>query len=198
MTSPGKSASSRKSRRWNWPKQYFDAGPARYLWNSGMFVWRARTLLDCIRRYEPGVFAGLDEIAVAWDTPRQARSARKGLSAVEEDQRRFRGDGAGLARSKSVRGRHPDAASLARRRLLALLRRDLPPRRAAKRAGRPEHVLIDSRGCLAASSDPEHLIALVGCENLLVVHTPDATLVCPADQAEKIKELYKQIESKYG
>ena len=61
-----------------------------------------------------------------------------------------------------------------------------------------EHVLIDSANCLAASSDPEHLIALVGCENLIVIHTPDATLVCRADQAERIKDLYKQIESRYG
>jgi len=28
-------------------------GPERYLWNSGMFVWRAATLLDSIRRYRP-------------------------------------------------------------------------------------------------------------------------------------------------
>ena len=39
-------------------KGYFAAGPARYLWNSGMFVWRAETLLECIRRYEPANCCG--------------------------------------------------------------------------------------------------------------------------------------------
>jgi mannose-1-phosphate guanylyltransferase len=46
-------------------EQFFIAGPAKYLWNSGMFVWRAVTLLDCIRRYEPEIHAGLLRIAEA-------------------------------------------------------------------------------------------------------------------------------------
>jgi mannose-1-phosphate guanylyltransferase len=50
---------------------YFDAGPDRFLWNSGMFVWRAETLLECIRRYAPDNHAGLTQIADAWDTPRR-------------------------------------------------------------------------------------------------------------------------------
>ena len=49
--------------------RYFSAGPERYLWNSGMFVWRAQTLLECIRRYEPDNAAALDRIADAWDRP---------------------------------------------------------------------------------------------------------------------------------
>ncbi|MCE5269113.1 MAG: mannose-1-phosphate guanylyltransferase, partial [Planctomycetaceae bacterium] len=52
-------------------KQYFQAGPERFLWNSGMFVWRAATLLDCIRRYVPETHAGLMRIADVWDTPRR-------------------------------------------------------------------------------------------------------------------------------
>ena len=49
------------------------AGPERYLWNSGMFVWRAATLLECIRRFAPAAHASLLQIAAAWDGPdRQA------------------------------------------------------------------------------------------------------------------------------
>ena len=50
---------------------------------------------------------------------------------------------------------------------------------------------MDTRGTLAASSDPEHLIAAIGCEDLMIVHTPDATLVCRADRADAIKELHE-------
>ena len=52
-------------------KGYFAAGPSRYLWNSGMFVWRAATLLDCLRRYEPASHAGLVRIAAARDGARK-------------------------------------------------------------------------------------------------------------------------------
>jgi len=36
---------------------YLAAGPDRFLWNSGMFLWRASTFLDCVRRYEPDAFS---------------------------------------------------------------------------------------------------------------------------------------------
>ena len=48
-------------------KQFVTSG--RYSWNSGMFVWRASTLLDCIRRYEPALGQGLMAVAEAWETP---------------------------------------------------------------------------------------------------------------------------------
>lgn len=179
-------------------KQYFEAGPARYLWNSGMFVWRAETLLDCIRRYEPTVYAGLREIAQAWETPRQAEV----LETVFPQLKKISIDFAVMepaSRDQNVRvaavpmplrwldiGSWPSFAQTCRR----------DEQENALSGG--EHVLIDSANCLAASSDPRHLIAMVGCENLIVIHTPDATLVCRADQAEQIKELYKQIENRYG
>jgi mannose-1-phosphate guanylyltransferase len=58
--------------------RYFASGPARYLWNSGMFVWRASTLLDCVRRYEPAVYDGISRIAAVWDTAERA-SALAGI-----------------------------------------------------------------------------------------------------------------------
>ena len=50
-------------------QQYFDAGPAKYLWNSGMFVWRAAHVMDAIQRYAPENFAALDRLGAAWGTP---------------------------------------------------------------------------------------------------------------------------------
>ena len=52
-------------------RAYLDAGANRYLWNSGMFVWRAKTLLDCIRRYAPENSAGIEKIGLAWRTPQK-------------------------------------------------------------------------------------------------------------------------------
>ena len=58
--------------------------------------------------------------------------------------------------------------------------------------------LLDTRGTLVASSDPEHLITTIGCEDLIIIHTPEATLVCKADQAENIKTLHKLVGEKHG
>jgi mannose-1-phosphate guanylyltransferase len=51
-------------------------------------------------------------------------------------------------------------------------------------------LLQHTKRTLVASSDPQHLIATLGCEDLIIVHTPEATLVCRADQAENIKEVH--------
>ena len=59
-------------------------------------------------------------------------------------------------------------------------------------------LLLESRGTLAASSDPNHLIATIGCNDLIIVHTPSATLVCRKDCAESIKELQKQVGELFG
>ena len=42
-------------------------------------------------------------------------------------------------------------------------------------------------------SDSDHLVALVGCDDLVVVHTDDATLVCPKGESQRIKELVKRL-----
>jgi len=59
--------------------------------------------------------------------------------------------------------------------------------------GAARAVLHASRGNVVASSDPDHLVALVGCEGLVVVHTPAATLVMPAAEAQRVKELHARV-----
>jgi mannose-1-phosphate guanylyltransferase len=49
-----------------------------------------------------------------------------------------------------------------------------------------------------AAGDPEHLVAMIGCRDLIVIQTHNATLICPANQAERIKELCKMVETQFG
>jgi mannose-1-phosphate guanylyltransferase len=60
------------------------------------------------------------------------------------------------------------------------------------------HLLVDTKDCLVASNDPQHLIATIGCEGLLVVHTPNATLICRADSAEQIKQMQERVAQRFG
>jgi mannose-1-phosphate guanylyltransferase len=61
-----------------------------------------------------------------------------------------------------------------------------------------KHLLVDTAECLVASSDPEHLIATIGCRDLVVIHTDTATLVCRADMAEKIKTVQNLVRERFG
>jgi mannose-1-phosphate guanylyltransferase len=57
---------------------------------------------------------------------------------------------------------------------------------------RGKSVLKDSSGNIIFS-DEGHLVALLGVDDLIVVRTEDATLVCHKDQAQKIKELVSVV-----
>ncbi len=179
-------------------RQYVQAGGDKFLWNSGMFVWRAETLLECIRRYEPQNHADLMRIADAWDTPRRQAV----LDDVYPTLKKISVDFAVMepaSRDSSVTvaaipmqlrwldvGSWPSFAETC-------------PRDAQGNALAAEHaLLLDTHRTLVASSDPSHLIATIGCDGLIVVHTTDATLVCRADSAEAIKELHRQVAERWG
>ena len=179
-------------------RRYFEAGPAAFLWNSGMFVWRAATLLDCIRRYAPENYAGLMRIAEAWDTPRRQAV----LDEVYPTLKKISVDFAVMEPAS----RDPAVTVAAIPMPLRWLDVGSWPS-LAETCPHDEHgnALAAGRTLLAGHArdaggldDPNHLIATIGCENLIIVHTPDATLVCRADRADAIKELHGQIEERYG
>ena len=174
-------------------KRYVEAGPERFLWNSGMFVWRAATLLDCIRRYVPENHAGLMRIAEAWDGPRRQAV----LEEVYPTLKKISVDYAVMEPAS----RDPAVTVAAIPMPLRWLDVGSWPS-FAETCPRDEHgnalaaeqtLLLNTHGTLAASSDPSHLIATIGCEDLIIVHTPDATLICRADCADAIKELHGRI-----
>ena len=48
------------------------------------------------------------------------------------------------------------------------------------------------------TEDEGHLIAVIGLENMVVAHSPDATLVCPVDQTDRLKELLEAVRKHDG
>jgi mannose-1-phosphate guanylyltransferase len=178
--------------------KYFAAGPQRYLWNSGMFVWRATTLLDCIRRYEKENFSGLSRIGQAWNTPQQDAV----LSEVFPKLKKVSVDFAIMEPAS----RDPQTRVVAVPMPLQWLdvgswpmfAETCPKDKQGNAIAAERVLLMDTHGTLVASNDPKHLIATVGCDDLIVIHTPDVTLVCRKDCAESIKELCKRAEDLFG
>lgn len=153
------------------------------LWNSGMFVWRASTLLEAVREFAPVTAALVERVAAgdlaAWqEVPKQ--SVDYGVMEPASASDRFTVAALPLAARWLDVGSWPAYGEA--------LGRDGEGNAVGARA-----VLYASRDCVVTSSDPEHLVALVGCEGLVVVHTPTATLVMPADQAQRVKELHAAV-----
>ena len=179
-------------------KSYFAAGPEHYLWNSGMFVWRARTLLECLTCFEPATAAGLVRVADAWGTKEQSAA----LNEVYPKLRKVSVDFAVMEPAS----RHADFRVAAIPMPLEWLdigswpsfAETCPHDEQGNALAAERHVVVDSAGTLVASSDPRHLIAAIGCEEMIIIHTPDATLVCRADRAEEIKKAYGLVGERFG
>ena len=56
-------------------------------------------------------------------------------------------------------------------------------------------LLVDTRGTLVASDVPGHLIATIGCEDLIIVHTAQATLVCRRIVPRRSKSFRSRLAS---
>jgi mannose-1-phosphate guanylyltransferase len=179
-------------------QQFFNGGAEKFLWNSGMFVWRAATLLDCLRRYEPEIYAGLIGIAEAWGGPNQQQV----LAEVYPGLKKISVDFAVMEPAS----RDPLVKVLAVPMPLKWVdvgswnafAETCPHDENGNALGAARHLLHQTKRTLVASSDPQHIIATLGCEDLIIVHTPDATLVCRADQAENIKEVHRLVSKKFG
>jgi mannose-1-phosphate guanylyltransferase len=177
---------------------YFQQGPDRYLWNSGMFVWRAQTLLDCIRRYEPAAWEGLTAVARAWDTPERDAVLDRLFPSLKKISVDFAvmepasQDAAVQVAAIPMRLRWLDVGSW------PAFAETCPHDAQGNALAAPRHELQESSDCLVVSSDPQHLVALIGCQDLIVVHSGSATLVCRADMAEKIKDLQKRVDARFG
>jgi mannose-1-phosphate guanylyltransferase len=177
------------------------AGPGKYLWNSGMFVWGASRFLELVGRYEPSMLAAVSAIAAeagAQGDPDGHRFARAIATAYPSLKKISVDYGVMEPASK-------DAEVLIVALPLAIEWRDigswpafgeLLERDGEGNASLGETILVESRGNVAVSTEAGHLVACLGCEDLVVVHTPDATLVCPKGKAEELKKLYAAIAAR--
>jgi len=169
----------------------------QFFWNAGMFVWHAGTVLDCIKRFKPESYEGLMKIQAAWGTSDQA----KVLGEVYPTLPKISVDYAVM-----------EPASTDKQVSVVTVLMDvnwldvgswpsygqtLPADASGNRVGgvlsSEQAIMIQSKDCLVAGSDPKHTIALLGCEDLIVVHTPDATLVMPRKKAEELKAVHAAI-----
>lgn len=183
-------------------ERYLEAGPERYLWNSGMFVWRAETFLGCVEEWEPEIHATITDLARMYlDQGPEDPGFRRELADRYESMKKISVDFAVLepaSESDRVRvagvpmdlswrdiGSWPAYAEI--------LEADSGGNRRAANS-----MLHDTANTLVVSDDDDHLIATIGVEDLVIVHTDGATLVCTKERAEEIKQLHAEIGKRFG
>jgi mannose-1-phosphate guanylyltransferase len=141
------------------------------LWNSGIFAWRVDVILAAMRTHLPGLVEALSAVSGA----RLAASYRR-LPGVSIDHGVLeRAEHVAVVRA---RFRWSDVGSWA---AVASLWSGGNGRNVVRGRG----LAIDSRGCLVDS--PSRLVAVLGVDDLVVVDSPDAVLVCRKDRAQDVR-----------
>jgi mannose-1-phosphate guanylyltransferase len=174
-----------------------------YLWNSGMFVWRARTFMDRLREYLPKTCEALLEIAKDYDGPNRKQTLDRLYPTLQKISVDF-----AIMEPASLRAPASDAPS-------GVVVVEMPvnwldvgswpalsetlPTDAQKNAStNTSFVALSSRGNVLVQPDDGHVIALIGVDDLVVVRTPDATLICPKDQAQRVKDAVSEVKKRFG
>ena len=171
-------------------KEYLATG--EYLWNSGMFVWKAGTILDNLTISLPQASEPLQRIKAAWAGPNQQQVLREQFVELPKISIDF----AVMEKAENVFTIKLDCRWLDMGSFAALA--DIISSDKDKNiivAGTNE--LLDCKNSIFVTEDAGHLIAAVGLEDIVVAHSPDATLVCHISQTDKIKELLELMD-KHG
>jgi mannose-1-phosphate guanylyltransferase len=161
-----------------------------YFWNGGIFVWETRAILDAITRFLPDLAGSLGEIRGALGTSRLPSVLSREYGKIK----RVSIDYGVMEKAEQVLMVEADfewddvgswSAAADRR-----------PRDAAGNSVDGKVLILESKDSLVLSSDPDHLVGVLGLEGYVVVHTPDATLVCPKNRSEDLKRLVDEIRAK--
>ncbi|TNH21029.1 mannose-1-phosphate guanylyltransferase [Micromonospora orduensis] len=177
--------------------KYVESG--RFYWNASMFVWRVDVFLGELARQQPALFAGLTEIAAAWDTEERATvldrvwpslrkisvdfavmegAAEKGLVSTVpadfpwNDVGDFNSLGDALSRSATDNVIIGADESVEQGRVMA---RDTTGSVLVTRTGR--------------------LMVTLGLRDVVVVDTADALFVCDRSRAQEVKEVVADLEA---
>ncbi|MFH1716208.1 MAG: sugar phosphate nucleotidyltransferase [Planctomycetota bacterium] len=168
-------------------------GTGQYFWNSGLFVWKARTILANMAKFLPESTEPLAKIRASWDTPNQQQALQEWFVKLPK----ISIDYAVMEKAEAVRAIRLDCKWLDMGSFAALadvISSDKDNNVVV--ADRSE--LLDCKNSIIVTEDKGHLIATIGLENMVVAHSPDATLVCPINQTHRLKELLELISHHTG
>jgi mannose-1-phosphate guanylyltransferase len=160
----------------------------RFLWNSGMFAWRAADLRAEIERQLPILAAGLDRIAAAHgraDRQRVLADVYPTLQRISVDFGVM--EGASRCWTMPVEFGWSDVGSWP-----AVA--DVLPAGDGGTVTRGRVVALDTSGCILIGNGPA--VAAVEVRDLVVVATHDAVLVVPVEHAQRVKEVVSILKDR--
>jgi mannose-1-phosphate guanylyltransferase len=169
-----------------------------YVWNSGMFLWSAKTLCDAVREHCSAMAPLLEKIAAAWGTPEfdavfaevypQCEAISIDYAILEP--RSAKGEVASELYCLPADFAWNDLGSWAALHEFVSESKDCPNSNVIEAE---YQVQIESSGCYVYA--PNRTIALVGVKDLVVVETDDAILITTRDGSQDVGKVVKELKN---
>jgi mannose-1-phosphate guanylyltransferase len=166
-------------------REFINAG--NYYWNSGMFIWQARTFAEKLAAYAPEFYTHWQNILAALQSGEADR-----LDQIYPEIPATSIDYALMEKTQGVLMGEGDFGWSdvgAWSSLAAFWQKD-----EKGNAVRGQSLILDASGNLVYN--PKKITALVGVQDLIVVETEDALLICPKDQDQRVKEIVAELRQK--
>jgi mannose-1-phosphate guanylyltransferase len=166
-------------------ERFFTSG--EYYWNSGIFVWKAKTILNHLQERQPKIAAAVQRIADAWATPAWQKTLGQEYGRLE----RISIDYAVMEHAREVLVveapyRWDDVGSW-----LALER--MHPQDADNNTILATHCGLKTKRCVIVA-DADNLVATIGVEDLLIVHHGNTILVADRREEATVKQLVETLK----
>ncbi len=170
-------------------EQYLAAGG--YYWNAGIFLWKARTILDALARHHPEIHRRLEAISAAAGAPAFADVLQHEFAAMP----RISIDYAVMEKAREVAVvettfQWDDVGSW------MAFQRHLARDEQGNSLEAPRHLAVNAQGTILRSSNAGQLVVLAGVRDLVVVVTPDAILVADKHDERSIAAVTEELQKR--
>ena len=166
-------------------KEYLNSG--RYLWNSGMFVWKVSTIMDNFQKYLPDMYEGYLKMKEAAFTA----TFRETLAECFEN---FKSESVDFGIMEKAENIYTLSGSFGWDDVgswLALERINQTDECGNYVTG--DVISIDTTKSIICGN--KKLIATLGVEDLIVVDTDDAMLICAKDHTQQVKKVIETLRT---
>jgi len=153
----------------------------RYLWNSGMFVWKVNTIMEAFKSHMPMLYSGMSGLKEALS----GKSCEDEVTKFYWNAESMSIDYGVMERAKNVAVVRADFSWDDVGSWSALARLSEKDEDGNVRIG--DFVGLDTKDCIVYSKGG--LVAAIGIDNLIIIRANDATLVCKKDRAQDVKRL---------
>ncbi|MBQ8527189.1 MAG: mannose-1-phosphate guanylyltransferase [Lachnospiraceae bacterium] len=158
-----------------------------YAWNSGMFIWKASTILKKFEALLPDIYECIAQIGDAMGTEREAEVIQK----IYPEIPKISIDYGIMERSRDVIMIEGDFGwnDIGSLDMLGIMKEEDENGNVIY----GEQINLDTQNCILYGTDK--LIATIGVENLIVIQEKDAVLICAKERAQDVKKIVDTLSS---